>query len=84
MLPSFFSLKNLSLSNVGEGAEVGVLWALVFLTMMLRIKRIYTTEIERKKENRKTKGRLQVSIEKKNKQFYMMHEHYQYMMHALM
>ena len=66
MLPSFFSLKNLSLSKVGEGAEVGVLWALVFLTMMLRIKRIDITEIERKKENRKTKGRLQVST-KKNK-----------------
>ena len=32
----FFSLKNLSLSKVGEGEEVEVLLALVFLGMMLR------------------------------------------------
>ena len=32
----FFSLKNLSLSKVGEGEEVEVLLALVFLCMMLR------------------------------------------------
>ena len=46
----FFSLKNLSLSKVGEEVEVEVLWTLVFLTMMLRIKRIDTKEIEQKTE----------------------------------
>ena len=50
----FFSLRNLSLSKVGEEEEVEVLLALVFLIMMLRIKRIDTTEIEKKK----TKSRL--------------------------
>ena len=34
----FFSLRNLSLSKVGEGKEVEVLLALVFLIMMLRNK----------------------------------------------
>ena len=32
----FFSIRNLSLSKVGEGEEVEVLLALVFLGMMLR------------------------------------------------
>ena len=45
----FFSLKNLSLSKVGEGEEMEVLLALVFLGMMLKIKRIDTKETERKK-----------------------------------
>ena len=55
----FFSLRNLSLSKVGEGEEVEVLLALVFLGMMLRKEQ---DKHERtKKETRKTKGRLQVS-----------------------
>ena len=54
----FFLLRNLSLLKVGEGVEVEVLWALVFLTIMLRIKR-QTQKRERK--NRETKDRLQVS-----------------------
>ena len=45
-------MRNLSLSKVGEEVEVEVLWALVFLTMMLRIKRIDTKEIERKKKQK--------------------------------
>ena len=64
----FFSLKNLSLSKVGEGVEVEVLWALVFLTMMLRIKRIDTTEIERKKKKKKTeKPRADCKLAQKKK-----------------
>ena len=43
----FFSLRNLSLSKVGEGEDVEVLLALVFLGMMLKIKRIDTKEIEK-------------------------------------
>ena len=66
MLPGFSHSRTSHYQRWGEGAEVEVLWALVFLTMMLRIKRIDTTEIEREKKNRKTKGRLQVSTEKKN------------------
>ena len=58
----FFSLKNLSLSKVGEGEEVEVLLALVFLGMMLR--KGQDTQKRTKKETRKTKGRLQVSTEK--------------------
>ena len=34
----FFLLRNLLLLKVGEGVEVEVLWALVFLTIMPRIK----------------------------------------------
>ena len=48
----FFSLKNLSQSKVGERVVVEVLWALVFLTMMLRIKRIDTIEMEGKKKEK--------------------------------
>ena len=44
----FFSLRNRSLSKVGEG-EVEVLLALVFLGMILKIKRIDTKEMGRKK-----------------------------------
>ena len=50
----FFSLKNLSLSKVGEREEVEVLLALVFLGMMLKIKRIDTKETER--EEKKNQG----------------------------
>ena len=50
----FFSLKNLSLSKLGEREEVEVLLALVFLGMMLKIKRIDTKEIER--EEKKNQG----------------------------
>ena len=46
----FFSFKNLSLSKVGEGEEVKVLLALVFLGMMLKIKRIDTKETEREEK----------------------------------
>ena len=59
----FFSHRNLSLSKVGEGEEVEVLLALVFLGMMLR--KVQDTQKITKKEVRKTKGRLQVSTEKK-------------------
>ena len=62
MFLGFFSLRNLSLSKVGKG-EVELLWALIFLTMILRINRIDTTEIEREK-TKKTKGKLQVSTKK--------------------
>ena len=44
----FFSQEPFTIKG-GEGVEVEVLWALVFLTMMLRIKRTNTTEIEQKK-----------------------------------
>ena len=44
----FFSLRNPSRSKVGEG-EVEVLLALVFLGMILKIKRIDTKEMGRKK-----------------------------------
>ena len=57
----FFSLRKLLLSNVGKGEEVEVLLALVFLGMMLKIKRIDTKEIEREE---KKMGRLQVSTKK--------------------
>ena len=55
----FFSLRNLSLSKVGEGEEVEVLLALVFLGMMLR--KGQDTQKRTKKETRKTNGRLQVN-----------------------
>ena len=58
----FFSLKNLSLSKVGEGEEVEVLLALVFLGMVLR--KGQDTKKKTKKETRKTKGRMQVSTKK--------------------
>ena len=50
----FFSLRILSLSKVGEGEEVEVLLALVFLGMMLKIKSIDTKETER--EEKKNQG----------------------------
>ena len=50
----FFSLKNLSQSKVGERVVVEILWALVFQTMMLRIKRTDTKETER--EEKKNQG----------------------------
>ena len=50
----FFSLRNLSLPKVGEGEEVKVLLALVFLGMMLKIKRIEIKETER--EEKKNQG----------------------------
>ena len=79
----FFSLRNLSLSKVGEGEEVKVLLALVFLGMMLR--KGQDKQKRTKKETRKTKGRLQVST-KKNVEItiYMLHEQINVMMHALM
>ena len=52
----FFSLKNLSLSKVGEREEVEVLLALVFLGMMLKIKRIDTKETKR--EEKKNQGQI--------------------------
>ena len=58
----FFSLRNLSLSNVGEGEEVEVLLALVFLGMMLRKEQ--DKQKRTKNETRKTKGRMQVSTKK--------------------
>ena len=61
----FFSLRNLSLSKVGEGEEVEVLLALVFLGMMLRKGQdIEKRTKKKKKKQRKTKGRLQVSTKK--------------------
>ena len=51
----FFSLRNHSLSKVGEG-EVEVLLALVFLGMMLKIKRIDTKETEKKKKTEKPRA----------------------------
>ena len=50
----FASLRNLSLSKVGEGEEVEVLLALVFLGMMLKVKRIDTKETER--EGKRNQG----------------------------
>ena len=50
----FFSLKNLSLSKVGEGEEVEVLLALVFLGMMLR--KGQDKQKRTKKETRKNQG----------------------------
>ena len=50
----FFSLRNLSLLKVGEGVEVEVLWALVFLTIMLRIKG--QTQKREKKSKKKNQG----------------------------
>ena len=58
----FFSLRNLSLSKVGEGEEVEVLLALVFLGMTLR--KVQDKQERTKKETRKTKGKLQVSTKK--------------------
>ena len=39
---------------------------------------------EKKKKIEKPRADYKLAQKKKNKQFYMMHEHYQYMMHALM
>ena len=47
----FFSLRNLLLSKVGEGEEVEVLLALVFLGMMLR-KGQDTWKITKKKQEK--------------------------------
>ena len=58
----FFSLRNLSLLKVGEGEEVEVPLALVFLGMMLR--KGQDKQKRSKKKTRKTKGRLQVSTKK--------------------
>ena len=46
----FFSLRNLSRSKVGEREEEEVVLALVFLGMMLKIKRIDTKETEREEK----------------------------------
>ena len=43
----FFSLRNLSLSKVGEEEEEDILLALVFLDMMLKIRKI---DIEERKK----------------------------------
>ena len=51
----FFSLRNLSLSKEGAKEEVDVLWALVFLTMMLRLQ--YDKQKRDKEEKtKKTQG----------------------------
>ena len=50
----FFSLRNLSLSKVGEEEEEDILLALVFLDMMLKSRRTNTEEIERKKKKEKS------------------------------
>ena len=47
---------------MGEGEEVEVLLALVFLGMMLR--KVQDKQERTKKETRKTKGKLQVSTKK--------------------
>ena len=52
----FFSLMNLSLSKVGEGEKVEVLWALVFLTMMLR--KGQDKQKRTKKGNKKNQGQI--------------------------
>ena len=46
----FFSLRNLSRSKVGEREEEEVVLALVFLGMMVKIKRIDTKETEREEK----------------------------------
>ena len=51
----FFSLINLSLSKDGVEEEVDVLWALVFLTMMLRIGKDTQKRDKRKKKKNKQK-----------------------------
>ena len=51
----FFSLINLSLSKDGVEEEVDVLWALVFLTMMLRIGKDRQEKKKKKKTKNKTK-----------------------------
>ena len=60
----FFSLRNLSLSKDGAKVEDDVLWALVFLTIMLKSKK----NRQKTKTKEKTKGRLhQTQLEKKIK-----------------
>ena len=58
----FFSLINLSLSKDGVEEEEDVLWALVFLTMMVKSRK--DRQKETKDKTRKTKGRLQVRTKK--------------------
>ena len=48
-------MRNLSLSKAGVEEEVNVLWALVFLTMMLRIGNGRQKRDKRKKEKKKKK-----------------------------
>ena len=57
----FFSLRNLSLSKVGEGKEVEVLLALVFLGMMLR-KKTNRKEPKRKQEKLRADCKLAQKI----------------------
>ena len=54
----FFSLRNLSLSKVGEGEEVEVLLALVFLGMMLRKGQDTQKRTNKEKEKPKTGCKL--------------------------
>ena len=58
----FFSHRNLSLSKVGEGEEVEVLLALVFLGMMLRNK---TNRKEPKRKQEKL--RVDYKLAQKNR-----------------
>ena len=77
----FFSLINLSLSKDGVEEEVDVLWALVFLTMMLRIgKDTQKRDKRKKKTNKKRKTKKtqgQTALDKvraqEKKTIYMMH-----------
>ena len=54
----FFSLRNLLLSKVGEGEEVEVLLALVFLGMMLRKGKDTQKRTNKEKEKPKTDCKL--------------------------
>ena len=60
----FFSLKNLSLSKVGEEEEEDFLLALVFLDMMLKIRKTNTEE--RKKTKKQKKPRADCKLAQKN------------------
>ena len=52
---------------MGEGEEVEILLALVFLGMMLRKGQDTQKRTKKKKKQRKTKGRRQVSTKKEKK-----------------
>ena len=67
----FFSLRNLSLSKVGEGKEVEVLLALVSLGMMLRNK---TNRKEPKRNKKKPRANCKLAHKNIEITIYMMHE----------
>ena len=81
----FFSLRNLSLSKVGEGEEVKVLLALVFLGMILRKGQEKQKRTKKKQEKPRADCKLAQNIYIYIEiTIYMMHEQINVMMHALM